>query len=121
MNARPRPGALSPGREIFFCGISERGRKNEKRGVRLASHPNFCLNTEARPGGLRAGAAPRSATAAGAAAGVAFEAGSVAYEGEVAAFAAAVTLVAFHTGGPDLLDPAVGRVQRRACPKFRRQ
>src|SRR5215469_5337628 len=97
-NARGRSCRPSPSRAIIFFKDAIR---RKKRGVRLASHPNFCLNTEARPGGLRAGAAPRSATAAGAAAGVAFEAGSVAHEGEVAAFAAAVTLVAFHTGGAD--------------------
>src|SRR5690242_1002062 len=55
----------------------------------------------------------RSAAPACGAAGVAFEAGAVADEGEVAAFAAAVAFVAFHAGFLDLLEAGVG-------PPFRR-
>src|SRR5947208_10571954 len=45
-----------------------------------------------------------SRTAAGAAAGVAFEAGAVAHQREVAAFAAAVALIALHARLADLFE-----------------
>src|SRR5688500_13496270 len=54
--------------------------------------------------------ASSSAAAGSGAAGLAFEAGAVAHEGEVAAFAAAVALVALHARRADLLEPVVDRL-----------
>src|SRR5271166_5640832 len=51
-----------------------------------------------------------SRTPAGRAAGVAFEAGAVADQREVAAFLAAVALVALDAGGADALEAQFGRV-----------
>src|SRR5487761_357465 len=83
----------------------EDSRKRRGRGVNRA--PQFLPQSRFRPGGCSRGSALRSTTAAGATAGIAFEAGSVADQGEVAALAATVALVTFHTRCLDLLHTRV--------------
>src|SRR5207253_1502716 len=56
-----------------------------------------------------------SRTAAGAAAGVAFQTGAVAHQREVAAFLAAVALVALHARLLDLCETRIGRRDFDRC------
>src|SRR5215469_12544583 len=77
---------------------------SKKRGRGASRAPQFLPQSRCRPGGCSRRTALRSATAAGAAAGIAFEAGAVTDEGEVAAFAATVALVTLHSCCLDLLQ-----------------
>src|SRR5690348_17401283 len=85
-------------------------RKRRGRGANRA--PQFLPQSRCRPGGCSRKAALRSTTAAGAAAGLAFVAGPVADQGEVAAFAATVALVTLHTRLLDLFDADIHRLNR---------
>ena len=60
-----------------------------------------------------------SAAARGGAAGIAFEAGAVAQQGEVAAFPAAVTLVAFDARGANAFGPQGEGLVAFLCSRHR--
>src|SRR6185437_13589142 len=89
-------------RRLTSIGVS---RKRRGRGANRA--PQFLPQSRCRPGGCSRRTALRSTTAAGAAAGLAFEAGPVADQGEVAALAATVTLVTLHPCRLNLLEADV--------------
>jgi hypothetical protein len=84
--------------------------KREKIGVRIVARtPNFCLNDTDPAGRLKSRVRVGHPTAQTKREfSCDREAGSIPHQGEVAAFAAAIALIAFQASGMDLFHPTIG-------------